>query len=357
MVKFNKLKKNKIFVDEKQYRFLLCNQNYKKKLFNFINSYWKKKHIFTKHKDLFDWQHKQKRKFNFLIAFHKKQKKIHGICGFFSLGFFEKGQIQKNDNIWIAIIMSEKSLLPSKGLGIRMIKEIYSRYKPNSLSALGITEQVARLYKYLGFKLNKLNQYYILNPQIKKYRIAKILNNKKLLTSKKIRIKKNLILKINKLELKKFYMKKVISKFKLNYLSNRFVNHPIYKYKFLSLNKQNKLLAIFVYRVINVNKSKCMRIVEIVNLEKINFNIKNYLQEFLIKNKIEFLDFIYFNNNIENIRKIGFNLRKRKDKIIIPSHYEPFERKNIDIDFSYITKNNKFEVFKSHSDLDRPSII
>jgi hypothetical protein len=152
---------NKSFIDKKKYIIKIATHRDKKKILDFINKFWKKNHIFIKSKKLFDFQHKDKNKLNWVIAKNKKTKKIEGILGLVSKNFYSKGYICKNDDIWIAIIMVSYSLKPSKGLGTEMIKYFFKKFKPNSISAIGINEAVSNLYRKIGFKIDYLNQYYL----------------------------------------------------------------------------------------------------------------------------------------------------------------------------------------------------
>ena len=141
----------------------------------FIDKYWKKDHIFLHRKDLLDWQHRESNHYNFVIAVHRKEKTIHGILGFISPTFFASGNVVKNDDIWLAIWKVEKELTSSNSVGIDLLNYIKENYTPSSISAIGINQNVANLYKiFLGFQLAKMNHYYLLNREKERYNIAKI---------------------------------------------------------------------------------------------------------------------------------------------------------------------------------------
>ena len=56
-----KLKFNKSFIGKNKYTINLATSKDRVKIFNFINKYWKKNHIFIKSKKLFAFQHKDKK--------------------------------------------------------------------------------------------------------------------------------------------------------------------------------------------------------------------------------------------------------------------------------------------------------
>ena len=353
---FNKLYKKILkikFKDKNQYNIRLCKLDEVYRLRNFINSFWKKNHILVKNEELLFWQHKQFNQINFILAEHKKTKKIHGILGIVSKNFFRKNKVTKNDDVWIAIIKVEKSLNPSKGLGTSMIKFLVEKYRPKTLSALGISLEIERLYGYLGFKTDHVKQYYIRNNFIKKNEIAIFKDNKILKTTKK-----NLVFNL-KLVDKKYLLKNknIINKLDRNkdfsYLKKRFIDHPIYEYNFFSIIKNNKIFSILVARSIGAKKSKCLRVVDIINLHS-SLNLKSQILEYIKENNFEYIDFVYFGAHNKILKNIGF--KETNKSMVVPNYFEPFIKKEMNIPIAYLS-NNSFEVFKADSDLDRPSKV
>ena len=329
-----KLRFNMSFIGKNKYTINLATSKDRAKIFNFINKYWKKNHIFIKSKKLFDFQHKDKKKLNWIIAINRKSKKLEGILGLISKSFYSKGYISKNDDIWIAIIMVAYPLKPSKGLGTEMIKSFVKKFKPNSIGAIGITKNVSYLYKKIGLKINFLNQYYLKSKNKIKFQDDKNFNISD-------DVKK--ILKFKNYDQKNKDFK---------YFEKRYFKHPIYKYH-LFIIEENKIQKNFlIFRLVKFKKELVIRIIDIGNIKLIyKFKKKHFL--YLINNfKAKHIDFINFGIKKSIIEKIGLKLRKN---VLIPHHFEPYEEKNIDIMFSYISKNEKFYVFKGDSDLDRPN--
>ena len=333
-----KLKFYKKFSDKNKYSIYLASKKDLRFIINFINKYWKKNHIFVKSKKLFKFQHLGKKKINWVIARNNSTKKLEGILGLVSKNFYLNRDICQNDDIWICIIMVALPLNPSKGLGTEMIKYFNRRFNPNSISAIGINEKVATLYKKLGLKVNYINQYYIKNKKNisfdHKYQDLKITRD-----IKEIKSYKNFDQKFKK----------------YNYFLNRYFQHPIYKY-FLVILYEKKIIKNFcILRKIRYGNKIALRVVDLGNIKYLNkFKKKHFLC--LIKHfKANHLDFLNFGIKINSFKKIGLNLRKKN--IFIPHNFEPFEKKNKDVMFAYISKDKNFYIFKGDSDLDRPSIL
>ena len=329
-----KLSFTKKFIDKKKYQISISKVKDINKISIFINKFWKKDHIFFKSKKLLKFQHLKNNKLNWVLAKNKKTKKIEGILGLISKNFYSKGFISTNDDIWIAIIIVAQPLYPSKGLGTEMIKYFVNKFKPNSLSAIGINERVSKLYKKLGLKIDFLNHYYLKN------------------TNKNIKyFVSQTYISEDFEEIKNFKSYDQRQK-NYNYFFERFYKHPVYDYKLLVIKEKEIIKNFIVFRKIKYNKKSYLRVIDIGSIKNLyKFNKKHFL--YLVKyfNAV-YLDFLNFGLEKSLITKIGFKLKKN---VIIPHHFEPFENRNIDIMISYKSKKKNFYVFKGDSDLDRPS--
>ena len=332
-----KLKIKNSFNDKNKYKIFLANKKNSLEIRKLINLYWKKNHIFFKSKKLFEFQHLGRKKLNWILARNKKTNKIEGILGLVSKKFFSMRQIGNNDHLWIAIIMVAYKLKPSKGLGTEMIKYFNKLLKPKSISAIGINFKVSKLYKKLGLKINFLKHYYILNKRI----FSKVKN----LTKIKL---------MNYNDLKSFRYFDQENK-DSNYFLNRYLNHPIYKYLLIGFYFDNKIINFLVMRKIKYKNKNIMSVIDIGSIKKFKNLKKINLITVIKKFKLNYIDFINFGINEKLFKKIG--MKKRTNRVIIPHHFEPFENKNVDVMFSYISKDKYFYIFKGDSDLDRPSLI
>ena len=57
------------------------------------------------------------------------------------------------------------------------------------------------------------------------------------------------------------------------------------------------------------------------------------LTNFLVDNQYEYIDFVSAVNSCELAKSMGFY--KRSDEDIIPNHFEPFQKKNVDTIIAY----------------------
>ena len=68
----------------------------------------------------------------------------------------------------------------------------------------------------------------------------------------------------------------------------------------------------------------------------------------------EYIDCLNYGISQETFLNMGFLVR---ENIIIPNYFEPFEQRNVDIEFAFSSKSDEYVIFKGDSDQDRPSFF
>ena len=139
------------------------------KLQQFIHEKWKEKHILAVDKNLIDFQHKSENGYNFVIS-KNDNNEITAILGFIPLSKFDENLKYKTD-IWLAIWKVNQTIA-EPGIGFSLLKWLEKQIQPQSIGSIGINTEVKRIYDILGYKTGVLNQYFILNPNFRNYRIA-----------------------------------------------------------------------------------------------------------------------------------------------------------------------------------------
>lgn len=327
------------------------------KLVCFINNHWKKNHIFVQSPDLLKWQYYdvKNNRFNFVVAVNGEDGLFDGVLGFIPVSHFDE-KLETRD-LWLAI-WKVNDLRSEPGMGIDMFYFLKKEYKPSSISAIGISDIAKKIYITLGYKVGRLNHYFIINNSIKEFYIIDntdinciYLNNINYNKSNS-NCKLEEIINTNEIDSVK---SKFIPYKSSSYIKNRYLKHPIYKYKLYGVWQDKNLLCAFVTKKIDVNNSSCIRIVDVFGeLEYID-NIYYQVQDILIEENAEYIDFMNYGVDEAVINRIGFN--KKDESLIIPNFFEPFVRENVSLDFAFKSKANDYVIFKGDSDQDRPNQI
>ena len=156
-------------------------------IMKFIKNYWRKKHILGLDRKFFDYEFSSEKKVNFTIAFNKKNNQLAAIQG-----FIPYSQNKKYLHICGSITLTKPNIkVPF--LGIKTMRKMLEITKPFSYCGIGTNPITMKplVEKFFKRHTGKMNHYYYLNENIKKFKIANI--------------KQNLIKNLLK---KKFFMRK-----------------------------------------------------------------------------------------------------------------------------------------------------
>ncbi|KAB7672275.1 hypothetical protein [Plesiomonas shigelloides] len=320
----------------------LCDYSDVDNLISFIDSDWKNNHIFVRDRELFDWQHKGKDCYHFVVA--KDGDDIIGILGYIPLSQYSSLLIENNE-LWLAI-WKVKDGVKKPGLGLMMLNFLNKMYNKPTICSLGLSSHVIPIYKALKYKVGILEHHAFFNQDFNTFSIGNP-GERYLASISKNNFKYEVSDNIATIPESFFFN---YPKKNNEYIKNRYINHPRYSYKFLSIHDDEKLLSVSVYREIIINNAKIGRIVDsfgenIMN-QKFNFAISNFLYE----TRYEYLDLV---SNLP--RSSGSGFIKSSESVIIPNYFEPFEMRNVKIDYAY-KANKDLVIFRGDSDQDRPNI-
>jgi hypothetical protein len=321
----------------------------------FLKKYWNEKHIFVKNKKFLIWQHQNQNLITHAAAFYKR--KIVGIQGYISQSHYDS-KINKNQ-IFLTIFRVIENVLP--GLGLNIFKFIEKKTSAEFIGTLGFTPKLKNYHEWLGYKVGYLNHHIAISKNTKKFKIL-INKNKKFFAKKKndkyshFLIDKNFLLKNKLTHLFKYQYPEKTSVF----LINRYLKHPIFKYKVYLIKKLKKPKAILVVRDVFFKNSKATKIIDFIGKEKEFSNIGNVVNDLLCEKNNEFVDIYSFGINLRYIKNAGFINRYKTKGLIAPEYFAPFIRKNIDLLYGYKCKKRyikKVRLFRGDGDRDRPNFI
>ena len=290
----------------------------------FINTHWKKDHIFCKQKRIFDYQHKiGKDNYQFILTLNI-QGEIQSVLGF----------IPSNDqesSMWLAIWKS----INVNGDGLRILKRLISDKTPNFIGAIGISEDAVKSYNILGWKVNSTKHYYLnLNyPRLRKNKINKS------------DIEYNLIGIDEKFNT---HNNPRCEPFKdEKYYTKRYLHHPTYEYTILEITDCNLR---FIGRSISYLGYSVFRIVDVIG-EMDSIFFKSALIQYMKDNKIDLIEMVMYDSADPEI-----DMFLKSSEEVIPLYLSPFINKNIEIKVGYKSQSDRVRFFIGDSDQDRPNI-
>lgn len=323
------------------------------KIMAFIRNEWNPDHILGTDKELFLWQYGRSEYDDFdNINFIVMTDKIDNIVGMIGYIAYDKG----NNSISPAMTkVSQKVKIPLAGLELmrRQMKLVGERAQ---LSSGTNSKTILPLYdKVFHYTTGIMQQYYIINRNIKDYKIASPIlaydYNDHFHT--KFRLKEVFTFEetVKMYDVEKTY-NKILFKSK-NFLKKRYYDHPIYKYrKWIVIDDKEEKVGLLFGREIVKNNAKIMRIVDyrgdLENLKLLGDALHNLISE----NQYEYIDLMVSDLSEFHLEMAGFNLLDPDGKTIIPHYFEPFIRENKK---NYYENNTEFVIFKADGDQDRPN--
>jgi len=334
------------------YEIRLCKFDEIDLLINFLKNSWSQNHIFLKNKDILNFQHKSLDEYNFIVAYHIETKCFHGVLGIISPDFYIDRKINKNQDLWLAIWKVEKSISKSGSLGMDMLYYLETEFEPKSISAIGVNETVTLLYKAIGFKTKKMKQWFIPNRNFVDH---------KLITGDlpaSVNLGSNPSYKIIECKAEQeniidFFLSSIKSKKSFRYLLERYLNHPIYKYKIYAfLKSELEIHALVVGRKVMAKGVSAFRITDFFVEHEVLLNLSYSFEEILKKGAYEYIDFLEYGFDELSLKNCGFI--KCVDSLYVPNLFEPFVAGHMEVKIAYRSKL-PFSCTKGDSDLDRPN--
>lgn len=319
----------------------------------FLETSWSKNHIFTKNKDVLDFQHRALDNYTFVVAYYSETNCFHGVLGIISPDFYVDRKIGKGQDVWLAIWKVDKDIAKSNSLGMDMLTFVETEFSPKSISAIGINNTVALLYKLVGFKTKTMNQWFLPNRKIvePKLLVGDVPEHQhSLLDSLDLVIDVGMELQG---EVQQF-LSKCRARRNFSYIFQRYLKHPTYKYNVYVFKKnESAIYAVAVGRKVTVDGANAFRLTEMFIDPDYSSDLGGSLSVLMERNEYEYIDFLEYGFASEPLIEMGF--LKCSDRLFVPHLFEPFvaERSEVKIAFK---SDKPFICTKGDSDLDRPNL-
>ncbi len=317
-------------------------------IMKFINEYWRKNHILSRDKELFEWQYGgNDDKLNIVLGFDENES-IQGMLGFVAY--------DDSDSKDIALALWKAN--PSTGfLGVKLIKYLIENEPHREIVCPGINvETTAKIYEHLGMHVGTMTQWYRLS-KVSSYHIAKVVDGH--IPSYCIIDKEIDFIKISDIEsLKSIFGGFICSDSNvpyksIGYVENRYFKHPRYVYHpYVIRNNTEKTNTLIIFRIQECNNSRALRLIDCIgDVNNLRF-ITRHLDDLLIENKCEYVD-CYETGIDDKLMESGGWIKATNEGNVIPDYFSPFDLRKVDIYYS--TSSATAVLLKGDGDQDRPN--
>lgn len=343
------------------YEIKFCHRDDLPLLLEFMEEHWRARHPLSVSRELMDWQHFNPLtdSYNFVIARHLQSGQVHGMLGFIPTSQFDP-EIEQVD-IWLAIWKVREDL-QGTGVGLGMLRYLENELQPRSVSGFGLSRQVIPVYRHLGFTLGQLNHYYLLNKDLSTFSLVGNFDGRwqnEGAVNADIRFVPYDLSAFQEAEPQlKQLLKPDLPAKSISYLRRRYLEHPGYRYHLYGLTSEDVVRGVIVLRQAEAEGSVALRWVdyfgEVAALAGTAVEFQNLLREF----KAEYVDFYNLGLAPEQLAVAGFLQRTPVSDVVIPNYYEPFEKRNIELDYTCkAPEGSEFSMCRGDADQDRPNYI
>lgn len=342
---------------DERYIFRLGNISDIDNIMCFIREHWDNTHILSKDRAFFEYEFLENNTVNVMLAIDRETNTIEAIAGFLKCS---NTVPREEQDVWGSFWKVNNTTKNMTFLGVELIKRLMDILQCRNHLGIGINPKTTLPLRKVLFheQTEKMKHYYMLNPEIEDYKIARI--------NKKYNVKADkTISSINITRLKE--MEEVCNVFSLDniknipykdfwYIERRYFKHPYYHYQVYGLSqRESPIETLVVLREIEQNDRKIIRIVDCIGNFRLLAGCNDFFNKLMSEKGYEYLDFYNLGIDKEIIITAGFKERDEEDVNIIPNYFEPFEQKNVDIWVRYKDKNTVF--CKADGDQDRPRLI
>lgn len=317
------------------------------KLARFIDRDWRAGHALARSRELLDWQHRNEAdgRYNFAVA-EGDDGEFCAALGFIPTWQFDPELRSGAIHAWLAIWkLSDRVEAP--GLGLRQLYFLLAELQPASLAAIGINSTVARIYDAMKWRLGRLDHFYLPDPGRDDFAtcIPPADRPRDLPPADAELVEVSSPAAFADLAAPAQPAKSI------GYYVGRFVDHPIYRYRFFAVRRGGANVAGLILRRVEAAGSACLRIVDVAGELSAGGSIARPLVELLRAERAEHVDLM-----CHGLDATSAGLRPVEEGAIVPNYFEPFERRNAPVDFA-VKVDGDYPIFKADGDQDRPSTI
>lgn len=318
----------------------------------FIKEYWDCNHILANNRDFFEYHYADTEGGVNVFLMCTKKGEIVGMIGFVQYSSkpemkYVTGSITKViDNLSVPMC------------GVELMKRFHEHMAPfvefgcgaNPKTILPIFRNV---FKY---HTGKMNQYYIINSEIKNFKIVTILNRRSEKTEFNLGEQCEVIYIDNIDSIDFDYDRKYdnLPYKDKNFLDKRYFNHPVYKYDAYGIRSREKYEGVLFTRKIKYNGGSIILIVDFIGDIGCFGKIGEGLRCILSEESAECISLLEVGISSDLLAQSGFSLIN-DEEVIIPTYFEPFA--NMNVSNYYQSMEENLIIFKATGDQDNPKHI
>jgi len=321
----------------------------------FIRDQWSAGHVLASSRALLDWQHRDEAagRYNFLLA-REDSGAIVGMLGFIPTSRFDPSLAPGLETVWLTTWKVRED--HAHGTGLALIRRLMASLRPTWIGTVGLNSATAQIYRALGFRVETLTRYCLLNDAILQPRLARIpegLASPPAIGGEAILAALTRDDFVSRTEAAGLNDSGQVPRKTCRTLYERYLLHPFYRYSpFLAVT--NRGAAVLMVRRCSHDDASALRIVDVIAAPGVLAQCGQALKSLLVESGAEFIDF-YCSGLADEMAAAGFREVPAAGELILPSHFEPLEMRNVELPYSLFGPAGRTVICKGDADQDRPN--
>jgi hypothetical protein len=324
----------------------------------FLEAHWKPGHIFTRDRELFDWQYaRQDRPGEYSIALARKNGdgELVGMLGYLPTRRFDPA-LADNNAIWLALWKVREDIAAGP-IGLQLLNDVTAGEPHASIGVIGFQPAAAPIYTALKFQVGELHHYVLSNPDVSAFELASFERrpNRRVpdtnLTAVAV---DDTTFSATVAGLDLGSRDSQLPHKTPTYFRSRYLQHPRYRYETFVLRRDDRPIALLATRLAAHGKWRALRVVDFIGADDLVPALGRPILDQVRHHGAEYADVLNWGIDPGLFEAAGFSAIDPSGPDIVPNHFEPFERRNASVRFA-LKADRPAVLFKGDGDQDRPN--
>ncbi len=339
----------------------LCRADDLRDLLRFLDEHWKRGHAFTVCRPLLDWQHREDDAYSFVLARRERDGELLGILGFLPTRRFDPALADDN-TVWLTMWKVREDAADA-GLGLRMLRFLTDAERHVAVGAITVNRATQPIYARLGYRVGELRHYVLPNLDVAQFELAAI--DRAMLRPPEADDASRTVAAVafdagdllgGAMSFDVPTGRRSVPRKTARYFAGRYLRHPVYRYGVYALLERAAPSALMATRLAEHEGRRALRIVDYVGPAELFARAGRAIREIIGQQGAEYAD--VYNTGIDPgvFARAGFAHVDPEGGMVVPDHFEPFERRNVRLWFS-MKSGTEPVLFKGDADQDRPNVV
>ena len=324
----------------------------------FLEAHWKPGHIFTRDRELFDWQYARRDRpgeYSIALARRNGDDELVGMLGYLPTRRFDPA-LANNNAIWLALWKVREDIAAGP-IGLQLLNDVTAGEPHASIGVIGFQPAAAAIYSALKFQVGELRHYVLPNPDVSAFELASFERRPNRTVPDT---------NLTAVAVDDTTFSATVAGLDLGsrnqqlpfktpaFFRSRYLQHPRYRYETFALRRGDRPIGLLATRVAAHGERRALRVVDYIGADDLVPALGRLILDQVRRHGAEYADILNWGIDSAWFEAAGFSPIDPSGPDIVPNHFEPFERRNAPVRFA-LKADRPAVLFKGDGDQDRPN--